>query len=450
MNRKQRTEDLLRGDLDHIIRPAFMVGEHTEVVLEKAHGIVVVDTEGKEYLDVSSQLMCCNLGHGRKEIQDAIIKTVAKTDYTTLFFGYCSSLSVECAWKLAEITPGDLNHFYFTSGGSESVDTAIKISRLFWHNKGKDTKHIVIGLDTSYHGTAGISLGATGLGRGSSKIGFGPDIGGFHHIPSYYCYRCGFNAHYPDCNMLCAKFLKNVIEMEGANRIAAFIVEPIQGSGGIIDPPSEYWPIVSQICKDHNILLIVDEVMTGFTRTGKMFASEHYDIKPDIMTMAKGITGAYIPFGAVAVSDEIYDGLKGKPFAHGFTYCGNPIGCAAAIAAIDVYVKDRIADNAAKVGAHLRKRLDTEFLPLPHIGNIGGKGMFQGLELVTDKESKTPIPLSVRGNLEAEFREAGIFTRIPGVNLNRLVISPPCTTTMEQADKILDIMKPILADMKLE
>jgi adenosylmethionine-8-amino-7-oxononanoate aminotransferase len=450
MSRSQRTEELLQGDLDHIIRPGFIVGEHTEVVIDSAHGVYVVDTEGKEYLDVSSQLMCSNLGHGRKEIQDAIINAVSKTDYTTLFFGYCSSLSVECGRKLAEVTPGDLNHFYFTSGGSESVDTAIKIARLFWHSEGKSTKYKIISLDTSYHGLAGISTSATGLGRGSTKVAFGPDIGGFQHVPSYYCYRCAFNREYPDCDMVCARFLKHVVEMEGPDRIAAFIGEPIQGSGGVIDPPPEYWPIVSEICREHDILLIADEVMTGFARTGKMFACEHYGIQPQMMTMAKGISGSYVPFGAVAVSDEVYGGLKGKPFPHGFTNCGHPLGCAATIAALDVYVREKIVDNAARVGAHIKERLDSEFLPLPCVGNIGGKGMFQALELVSDKESKKPISADVRAQLETDLREAGIFSRVPGVNGNRLVLSPPCVTTMEEADQMLDIIKPIVAALAPE
>ena len=448
MANSQRTEELLKGDLAHVIRPGLMVGQHMEAVLEKAHGIMVVDTEGKEYIDVSSQLMCCNLGHGQKEIQDAIIEAVTTTDYTTLFYGWCSPLSIECGRKLAEITPGDLNHFYFTCGGSESIDSAIKIARLFWHNKDKSSKYRIISLDTSYHGLSGISNYATGLGRGLSKKGFGPEAIGFLHIPSFYCYRCAFGAKYPDCDMLCARFLKHVIESEGADSIAAFLAEPIQGSGGIIDPPPEYWPIVRKICTDYNILLMADEVMSGFARTGKMFAIEHYDAKPDIMTIAKGITGAYIPFGAVAVSDDVYEGLKDKPFMHGFTYCGHPIGCAAAVAAIDMYVKHKVVDNAARVGSHIRQRLEAEFLPLPCIGNIGGKGMFQAMELVNDKESKTPIDKSAKEALEVKLREAGIFTRILGVNGNRFVICPPCIMTIEEADRMLDIIKPLLAELK--
>jgi len=443
-----RTEELLRADLEHIIHPSHVAGQHIELVFEGAHGITLVDTEGNEYIDTSSQLMCCNLGHGRKEIKDAIVEAMAKTDYTTLFFGYCSTLSIECGQKLAEVTPGDLKHFYFTSGGSESVDSAIKLVRLCWHNKGRDDKYKIISLYNSYHGEAGTSTYLTRSYHGAPQRGFGPEPGGLLRVPPYYCYRCTFGAEYPSCNMRCAQYLEDTIKSEGEDSVAAFIAEPIQGAGGIIDPPPEYWPLVRKICTEHDVLLIVDEVMTGFARTGKMFAIEHWNVQPDVMTMAKGITAAYLPFGAVAVGDRVFETLKGKHIEHGLTYCGHPLCCAASIAALDVYVKQRVVENAAKVGNHIRKRLEAEFLPLPCVGTIGGKGMFQAFELVSDKESKTPISPSVKKELEAKIRKAGIFARITGSLFNRFVIAPPCTMTVEEADRMLDIIQPIVAGLK--
>jgi len=444
-----RTEELLKADREHVIHPTYVVGgEIGGIVFENAHGVMVVDTEGKEYIDLSSQLVCCNLGHGRKEIIDAITKAVNKMDYTSTYFGFGNVTNIECAQRLAKITPENLNHFFFVSGGSEAVESALKFARFYQHSRGKDSKIKIISLYNSYHGTSGISTSATGFGRGLYTTGFGPSLNGFLHIPSYYCYRCPFGLSYPECNIRCAQFLEEVIESEDPNTVAAFIAEPIQGAGGVIDPPQEYWPMVRRICTEHDVLLIGDEVMSGFARTGKMFALEHWNIKPDIMTMAKGITGAYLPFGAVALSDKVCEALKGKFVAQGYTYSGHPLASAASVAALDIYVKDRVAENAANVGQHIRERLDAEFLPLPCVGNIGGKGVFLGLELVKDKKNKVPIDADMREGLSQKMLRHGVYPRIGGSVNNRLYICPPCIMTIEEADRALDIIKPLIADLK--
>jgi putrescine aminotransferase len=445
----KRTEELNKADLEHIVHPYCMVGEHTGIVFERTRDrIYLIDTEGKEYIDVNAGLMCCNLGHGQKEIQDAIVDAIRKTDYTTCFYGFSNVYVIECAQLLSEITPGDLNHFYFVSGGSEASDTATKIARLYWHYKGKDTKQKIISLYNSYHGETGISTYLTRMGQGAPQRGFGVEPGGYLRIPFYYCYRCLFNAKYPDCDMLCARFLRSVIESEGADSIAAFLAEPIQGSGGVIDPPPEYWPMVRKICTDYDILLICDEVMSGFARTGKMFAIEHWNIIPDMMIMAKGITSAYIPFGAVAFNNEIHETLKGYVFMHALTYSGHPIASAASVAALKLYKKQRVVENAAKVGSYIRQRLEAEFLPLPCVGNIGGKGMFQAVELVNDKQSKIVLDPKVKLDLWRNMLDSGLYGRITGALLNRMFITPPCTMTIEEAGKALDIIVSLVAELK--
>ena len=444
----QRTEELIKLDLDHIVHPYVAVGQHMGIIFEKAHGVYLVDTEGKEYFDVSSQLMCSNLGHGQKEIADAVSEAIHKTDYTTSFYGFSNPYTIECARLLAEITPGDLNHFFFTSGGSESIDSAIKLAHLYWHYKGKDTKYKIVNLYNSYHGETGISTYLTRMGRGAPQMGFGPEPPGYLRIPPYYCYRCMFGAKYPDCDVLCARFLKDVIESEGADSIAAFLAEPIQGSGGVITPPDEWWPMVRKICTDHDVLLITDEVMTGFARTGKMFATEHWNVVPDIMTMAKGITGAYLPLGAVAMNDNIYEALEGNVFWHGVTYTGHPIPSAASVAALNLYKKQKVVDNAARVGAHIRQRLDKEFLPLPCVGLVDGKGMFQAIELVNDKKTKTVIDLDAKTELFKKILQGGVYLRITGALANRMFICPPCTMTIDEADRALDIILPLVAGLK--
>lgn len=443
----KRTQELLQADKEHVIHPFCVMGQNMGIVIEKAHGIYLIDTEGKEYIDFSSQLVCCNLGHGRQELIDAMIDAINKIDYVTCFYGHTNPYVIELGQKLSKLTPGDLNHFYFTCGGSESIDSAIKFARLYWSNKGLAGKYKIISLYNSYHGLSGVSTYVTGLGRGPLQNPYGPVPPGFIHVPPYYSYRCMFG-DVADCGLMSARFLEETIRAEGPESIAAFIAEPIIGSGGMIDPPPEWWPMVMEICKKYDILLIVDEVMSGFARTGKMLASEHWNIQSDIMTMAKGITNATLPFGAVAISDEVYQVLKGKLLIHGFTYCGHPIPAAVACATLDIYIRDKVAENAAKVGNHIKQRLEAEFLPLPCVGNIDGRGVFQAIELVHDKESKTPIDPVVKEELWQKLFNAGIFTRITGWLGNRMQFCPPCVITIEETDNALDIIQPLIAALK--
>lgn len=443
----KRTQDLIQADKEHHVHPWWIVGQEVSAVFEEAHGIYLVDTEGKEYIDLASQLVCCNLGHHCQEIIDAVTEALDKIDYTTSFFGQTNVYAVELSRKLAKITPGGLRYFYYTSGGSESIDTALKIARAYWYFKGQAGKYKILSLYNCYHGLSGYSNYVTGLGGGSMHNPFGPAPTGFLRVPSYYDYRSMFGDA-PDSAMLSARFLEKVILEEGPASIAAFIAEPILGSAGNIEPPPQWWPMVMEICKKYDILLITDEVMTGFARTGKMFASENWDIKPDIMTMAKGITNATIPFGGVAFSDEVYSAFEGKPFPHGFTYLAHPIGCAAAIATIDYCLKNKVAENADEVGKHIKERLETELLPLPYVGVVEGRGVFQAIELVQNKETKEPISREAGVELKQELFDNGIWTRIQGTAGNRVQVCPPCTITMEEADKALDILQTIIAEFK--
>lgn len=444
----RRTQELLKADSKHVLHPACIVGENSGLVIEKAHGIYLVDTEGKKYVDMASGNCCCNLGHGRREIIAAVISAISMTDFSTLFYGHSNTFIIECARKLARLTPGDLDHFCFTNSGSEAVDSAIKIARLYWHNDGRAGKYKIISLYDSYHGVSGFSTWVTGTGLGTLQDAFGPPPPGLIRIPSYYCYRCTLGLNYPECGTRCAWLLEDIICSEGTESVAAFIAEPMLGGGGFIEPPPEWWPIIAGICRKYDVLLIADEVISGFARTGTMFAVEHWKITPEMMTMAKGITGAYLPFGAVAVNDRIYDRLRGKLFTHGFTYSGHAIPAAASSAALDIYVREKVPENAARVGSHIRKRLDAEFAPLPCVGNIGGMGINFAVELVSDRTARTPITPRVKTGLLGKLLEQGIYTRCVGRFGNRLHIGPPCTMTVEEADAALDIILPLLAGLK--
>lgn len=444
---KAKTGELLKWDCEHLIHSMSPLGSTRGVVFDTAEGIILRDTEGKEYIDSCSQLVNVNIGHGRKEVIEAIVEQLGKLQYTTTYYGFTNTAAVLCAKKLAEITPPGLKHFFFTSGGSESVETAFKIARNYWHAK-KPEKHKIISLYNCFHGVSFGTLSATNLGMGRLWKSFGPLVPGFLHIPSYYCYRCAFGMEYPGCRITCAEFLAETIENEGRDSVAAFIAEPVQGSVGMIDPPPEYWPKVRKICSEMGVLLIADEVMSGFGRTGKLFAVENWGVIPDIMTMAKGITSGYIPFGAVAIADEIYQEMQSRktPFFHGFTYSGHPVGAAAAIKDMEIIVEEKLADNAARMGQYALGRLKEEFLPLPGVGTVNGLGLMIGIEYVENKETKS-IPknvLEISGKIQERALQEGLFLRVYG---NRVTLSPPLIINKDQVDKILTILKPILADL---
>ncbi len=440
----KRTQELLKADAEKVVHGMGVVGQNKGIVMEKAHGIYLVDTEGKEYIDLSSQLICVNLGHGRQEITDAVTRAMKEIDFVTTFFGMTNPYIIEVSEKLARLTPGDLDHFHYTSGGAEAVDSAVKLARYYWSRRGMAGKYKIISLYASYHGSAGISTNVTGMGRGLNQNPYGPVAPGFVHVAPPYSYRCMFG-EVADCCQATLDYLEAVIQAEGPESIAAFIAESIMGAAGVIEPPPGWWPRVAELCRKYDILLIVDEIMSGFARTGKMFACEHWGVQGDMMTMAKGIVNSVLPFAAVALSDRVHDVLKDANLSHGFTYSGHPLAAAASSAALDIYVRDKVAENAATVGNHIKQRLEAEFVPLPCVAYADGRGVFQALELVSDKETKEPIDTPTKEKLWQDLFQAGIFTRVIGWRGNRMFICPPCTITIEEADRALDTIKPLLA-----
>ena len=446
--KSSRTEELLRWDREHIIHGRWPIGENNGIVTEQSHGIYIRDTEGKEYIDGASQLLCVNLGYGQTEIIDAINEELARTQYAMLFHGFSNVAIIECSRKLGELVPPGLDHFSFTAGGSESTDSAIKLARFYWHTRGS-SKYKVISLYDSYHGITSAALTATGSGKGAYERGLGSQMPGFIHVPSFYCYRCMLGMEYPGCGIRCARYIADVIEKEGPENIAAFMAEPVLGVGGMIAPPPEYWLMVRDICTSYDVLLIADEVMTGFGRTGKLFAIENWGITPDLMAMAKGITSAYLPFGAVAFSTDIWETIKGRDFV-AYTYSGHPVCAAAATKAMEIYVRDKIAENAASMGTYALERLRREFEPLPHVGGANGLGLMLGIEIVADKSTKKLFDpaLKIMQGIQDRALEKGLFVRVAGIGgtpSDRVVFAPPLTVTTSEIDMALDILYPVIA-----
>jgi len=450
MNSK-RTRELLKWDREHMVHGRCAIGENNGIIIEKSHGIYLQDTEGKEYIDGASQLLCVNLGYGQREIIDAINKEIEKLQYGMLFHGFSNVASIECGQKLGKLVPEGLDHFNFTTGGSESIENAFEIAHFYWRAKVR-SKYKIISLYDSYHGIGSGGLAALGVGRGYYEKSIGPSAPGFIHIPPCYCYRCMFGLEYPSCNIRCARFLAEVIEKEGPENIAAFIAEPELGVGGMLAPCPEYWPIIREICTKYEVLLIADEVMTGFGRTGKMFAIDHWGVKPDIIAMAKGITSAYIPFGAVAFSEEIWQTLKGNTLT-AYTYSGHPVCAAAAVKTMEIYARDEVVENAARSGEYALERLRRDFEPLPCVGGVNGLGLMIGIEIVADKATKKPFDpkLNVMQKLQDQALEKGLFLRmadIRGTPSDRIVFAPPLIITTREVDKALDILYPIVAALK--
>jgi 4-aminobutyrate--pyruvate transaminase len=444
----RETKKLLEVDRELVMHPTSPLRTDVGWVVEEGKGMNLKDTDGKEYLEFASGLTCANLGYGCKELAEVAMAEMSKLGYYDTMDSIPNKPNIECAMKLKELTPEGINHFFFGSGGSDAVDSAVKIARLYWRCKGRG-KHKIISLQNSYHG---VTMGVTALTTmesGFGSIGVEPIIPGVVHAPYYYCYRCPFGWKYPDCNTACARYLEQIIDMEGEETVAAFIAEAVQGSGGQIVPPPTYWPVVRDICNKHNVLLIIDEVMTGFGRTGKMFAVEHWNLKPDILLMAKGITAAYFPVSATGITDEIFNTLAaGAPeitFPAGYTYSGHPVGMAIAVKTMEIYEKEKIVENSARVGKYMLDQLQG-FKEFAHVGDIHGLGLFCGIDLVVDKVKKTKIaPLTVE-TIDKACHENGLIIRA----FHSIIgLTPPLICTTKGVDRALSILKPIIANLKV-
>ncbi len=328
------------------------------------------------------------------------------------------------------------------------MEIAIKIAKAYWYFKGRASKYKVICIMNSFHGV--FHFTGSLMGNATGRKYYGPETPGIVRLPHYHCYRCPFGLEYPACGIRCAHFLETVIEQEGPDSIACMLAEPIHSwAGG--PPVPEYWPIVREICTKHDVLLMADEIVSGFCRTGKNFGINHWNVQPDLMVIGKGMTGAYFPFAGLGVSEEVYSVFPGQSLVTGLTNTGIPVGCTIAKTALDIYLREKIAENVTKVGNHVKERLEKEFLPLPHVGNVTGLGLLLNLEIVADKETRRRFPEEM--NITDVIRERcwgkGLFLRAHGkYEVDVAIITPPLIITKEEVDKELDILYAVLAGLK--
>jgi taurine---2-oxoglutarate transaminase len=403
------------------------------VIVDGGSGCYFTDVDGKRYFDLSSQLMCSNLGHSNQAIKDAIIEQTKKICYAAPGFG--TKVAAELGKLLAEITPESLSKSYLTIGGAEANEAALQIARLYT-KRGK-----FISRFRSYHGSSSGAVALTGDPRTHNAVG----VAGVVRAPDCYCYRCPFGLEYPGCGVQCAEYVDEIIKMERPSTVAGVVIEPIVGSNGILVPPDEYIPRLREICDENDVLLIADEVMAGFGRTGKLFSMEHWDVVPDIMSMAKGISGAYLPVGATITSKKIADYFDQPEnlFSHGQTYAMHPMACASAIAAINEYKEKNLVENAAKMGKILGKRLNELKENHKSVGDVRGKGLFWGVELVKDRETKEPFAErkdkfqpTILKKISSEVMKKGVYL----VNvINTFLVAPPLIVTREEIDEAIDV-----------
>ncbi len=443
-----RTQELFKKDGVHFFHPMGVVGKEPSVIFERGKGSQLWDTDGKQYTDLTAGVgQCASLGYGREEIIDAACEEMQKTKTPhVIITGRTSNIpAIEYAAELAEVLPGDINHVYLTNSGTEAVEVAIQVARMYWEAHGQADRYKLLCLARAYHGSSALTRSLTNMGMSC----FGHQYPGIVRLPDWHCYHCPFGLKYPSCNIACARFVESVIEQEerGGNTIVALIAAAIQGQD-VIWPPDEYWPIVSKILSDHNILLIDDEVKTGFCRTGKFWAVEHWNVVPDIMTMSKGINGGYLPFGAVGVSDRVYKDLEGKVFSGVLTQGSNPTCIATARATLKIYAKEKLVERSAKLGEHLHERLVKEFLPLPCVDDVMGKGLFQSFEVALNKTTGSKFnPEAMKETSErasSQLQERGVFAQLG----NRVVVSPPFVITEDELDSALDVLLSVMKEVK--
>jgi len=371
--------DLLR----HIVLDFQQMSEFVQqpLIMERADGVRYWDVDGKCYLDGLSGIFVVTVGHNNRRVIEAIKAQLDRMAFAPPLHG-TNPAAVELAALIAQITPGDLNTVKLLDSGSEATEAAMKLARQYHRQTGHAGKFKVI---SRYHGYHGATLGAlSATGTTKRRWMFEPLAPGFIHVQTAHCYRCPYGLSYPGCEVLCARIVSDVIRMEGPETVAALIVEPIGNTGGIITPPPEYFPILRQICDEFNVLLIFDEIITGFGRTGQMFAAHTFGVGPDILCMGKGITSGYAPLSAIAFSDRVAAAFWGPAeagieFSHGHTYGGNPVSSAAGLAAVREVIERDLPARARKLGAYLRERLEA-LARFGIVGEVRGKGLLLGVE----------------------------------------------------------------------
>lgn len=446
-----QTRDPLTADQRYLLHPLHHPSTlGSRRIWVEGRGAVIVDLDGREYIDGLSGLWNVQIGHGRIELAEAARRQMTTLAYHSGYAGSGSLPAIALAEKLSTLLYPSINTFFFTSGGAEATDTSIKTARFYWKAVGRPGKTKVISRRRSYHGLTLAAMSATGIP--SFWPMFEPRVPGFAHIDAPDPYR--FEPVEPGVSIgeAAARQLEEVILQEGPDSVAAFIAEPVQGAGGVIVPPPDYFARVRAICDRYDVLFIADEVITGFGRTGRWFALEHYGVEPDIVQFAKGITSGYLPLGGIGVSDRIRAALDAVPpsqrWMHAYTYSGHPTCCAVALENIAILERERLIERAAEMGEQLLREL-RGLEDLDNVGHVRGLGLMAAVEVVADKNTRRQFPpesgLSQR--LMDALAEAGLVTRVA---MDCVCLAPPFVITPDQIARIAEILRKTIPQVAAE
>ena len=407
-------------------------------IIVKADGVYLTNTDNKQFLDAMSGLWCVNVGYGRKILADVAYKQMQELPYYNSFFKTATAPSIELAQQLAEISPGDLNHAFFSSSGSEANDTVVRMVRRYWDLKGQPNKKTFISREYAYHGSTMTGMNLGGMTAMHEQGGMMP---GFAHVMPPYWYKYGQEMSPEEFGIFTANKIEEKILELGPENIAAFIGEPIQGAGGVIIPPETYWPRVQEICSKYDILVVVDEVICRFGRTGNWFGSDTYGINPDIITMAKGISSGYIPLSGIMVGKRVSDVLidEGGEFYHGYTYSGHPVACAVAIENLKIIREENLIENSKNTSVYLNEKMK-EIADHPLVGEVRMKSYIGCVELVKDKEKGTMFEdTGTVGTICRDYCiENGLIMRAVR---DGMIFCPPLIFSKNHIDELVEKLK---------
>ncbi len=438
----------LATDQAHLMHPLHHPSAYPATrVWVKGQGARITDATGREYLDGLAGLWNVNIGHGRRELGEAALQQMSTLAFHSAYAGGTNEPAIRLAELMSTIAYPSINTFFFTSGGAESSESSFKTARFYWKAQGKPDKIKVISRHRAYHGLTLAAMSATGLPAFWPM--FEPRTPGFSHIDAPDPYRFAHTDTSVSLGVAAANRLEEAILREGPDTVAAFIAEPVQGAGGVIVPPPDYFPRIRQICDQYDVLLIADDVITGFGRTGTWFGLQHYGVEPDIMQFAKGITSGYIPLGGIGVSDKVKAVINGvgpgQRWMHAFTYSGHPTCCAVALANIDILQRESLVERSAEGGRRLLAKLRT-LESLECVGHVRGQGLMAAVEVVADRATRAyfPAALGLSQKLMDGMLERGLYTRAV---MDCVCIAPPLMTSDADLDRIVDIVGETIQDV---
>ncbi len=446
------TFDVRALNARHLVHPMAdpkVYRDHPPLILVSGSGCWLTDIDGRSYLDTAAGLWNINVGHGRREVKEAIVEQLDRLAYYPVQ-GLSNPPAIELSKRLADLFEWEgMTHVLFSSGGGDACETAIKLARQYWKLMGEPARTKIISLKYGYHGTHFGGLSANG--NPHYRQAYEPLMPGFHQVESPFLYRNPWSQDGDELGRICAAMLDREIEYQGPGTVAAFIAEPIQGAGGLIIPPANYWPLVREICDRRGVLLIADEVITAFGRPGAMSGCRLWGVKPDIMALAKGINAGYVPLGATMWSDRVaaaWDRVDPlAPIMHGYTYSGHPLACAAANATLRIVAAEDLPGNAARQGDRLLAQLADLPDRFGFVGEVRGRGLMIAVELVKDRATRAPFVAgdTIGPRITLAGRERGLLLRMAGPT--RIALSPPLVLTSGEADAMARLIRLTLEDV---